>query len=189
MTRSGTVARVAAALGVAVLSASSAQAALPDATKAPDFTLPATLGGKEFRFSLADALRHGPVVLYFYPAAFTKGCTVEAHDFAEAIPAYRALGASVVGVSTDKIGTLDRFSVSACQSQFPVAADSDRKVSQAYDAVLLKFPSLANRTSYVIVPGGPAGGGTVLYSYTALAPDAHVDNTLAALKAWRARGR
>jgi len=78
-----------------------ASAALPNGTKAPDFTLQATLGGNVFTFSLADALKKGPVVLYFYPAAFTKGCTIEAHDFADAIDQYKALNATVIGVSHD----------------------------------------------------------------------------------------
>src|SRR5258708_38292740 len=82
-----------------------AEAALKNGTAAPDFTAQATLGGKEFEFSLGDALKHGPVVLYFYPAAFTKGCTIEAHDFAEAIDKYKALGATVIGVSGDNIAT------------------------------------------------------------------------------------
>ena len=74
-------------------------AALPDGTKAPDINTAATLAGKEFRFSLADALKKGPVVLYFYPAAFTPGCTKEAHLFAEATPQFEALGATVIGGS------------------------------------------------------------------------------------------
>ena len=114
-----------------------AAAALKDGSTAPDFTTQATLGGKEFTFSLADALKHGPVVLYFYPAAFTQGCTEEAHDFADAIDHYTALGATVVGVSGDSIATLDKFSVSECQSKFAVAADPKRVVMKAYDAVLI----------------------------------------------------
>ena len=84
-------------------------AALPDGTKAPAIDTQATLAGKEFRFSLADALKRGPVVLYFYPAAFTPGCTVEAHDFAEATEKFHELGATVIGVSHDPIDKLDKF--------------------------------------------------------------------------------
>ena len=148
---------------------------------APDFTTQATLGGRRFVFSLAEALKHGPVVLYFYPAAFTEGCTVEAHDFAEATDRYKALGAEVVGVSGDDIATLDRFSVSACQSKFAVAADPKRAIMKAYDAVLIPFTSYAERTSYVVTPDGK-----VIYRYTALDPDDHVANTLKALTTWRA---
>src|SRR5436853_957735 len=109
-------------------------AALPDGAKAPDFSTVASLAGKEFRFSLAEALKKGPVVLYFYPAAFTTGCTIEAHEFAEAIDKYAALGASVIGVSSDDIATLNKFSVSECRSKFAVAADADKKIMTAYDA-------------------------------------------------------
>src|ERR1700727_442249 len=85
---------------------SPAKAALKPGDAAPDFTAQASLGGKVFTFSLAEALTKGPVVLYFYPAAFTKGCTIEAHDFAEAMDEYKALGATVIGVSHDNIDTL-----------------------------------------------------------------------------------
>ena len=115
----------AAALGLA-LGANPASATLKVGDAAPDFTAPATLGGHEFTFRLQEALKQGPVVVYFYPAAFTKGCTIEAHDFAEAMPQFRKLGASVIGVSHDDIATLNKFSVSECQSKFPVAADRDR---------------------------------------------------------------
>lgn len=157
-----------------------ARAALKDGAPAPDFTAPAALAGNDFVFSLADALKHGPVVLYFYPAAFTQGCTVEAHDFAEATPAFAAMGAAVVGVSGDSIATLKRFSVSECQSQFPVVADTNRAVMKAYDSVLIPFMSYADRTSYVITPDGK-----VLYSFTSLDPDQHVANTTRALAQWR----
>jgi peroxiredoxin (alkyl hydroperoxide reductase subunit C) len=161
-----------------------ADAELAVGAKAPTFTAPATLGGKHFNFDLARALKKGPVVLYFYPAAFTKGCTIEAHQFAAAIPQYRRLGASVIGVSHDNIETLDKFSTTECKKEFPVAADPDQKVIKAYDAVLAKHPEYANRTSYVIAPNG-----TVLYTYTDLDPFKHVDNTLAAIKEWKAERR
>ncbi|MBV8117520.1 MAG: peroxiredoxin [Candidatus Eremiobacteraeota bacterium] len=156
-------------------------AALSVGTKAPDFTLPATLGGNVFTFSLADALKKGPVVLYFYPAAFTKGCTIEAHDFADAIDQYHALGATVIGVSHDQLDTLQKFSVSECRSKFAVAADTQQTVEKAYDAVLAQHPQYANRTSYVIAPDG-----SILYTYTDLDPSQHVQNTLTALKTWKA---
>jgi thioredoxin-dependent peroxiredoxin len=154
-----------------------AEAALMNGTKAPDFTLQATQAGKVFTFSLADALKKGPVVLYFYPAAFTPGCTIEAHDFADAIDRYRSLHATVIGVSHDPLDKLQKFSVSECRSKFPVAADTDQSVEKQYDAVLPHYAQYANRTSYVIAPNG-----TVYYSYTNLEPDQHVANTLAALK-------
>lgn len=88
-----------------------AQAELKPGAAAPDFTTQASLGGKTYTYSLADALKQGPVVLYFYPAAFTKGCTIEAHAFADAVDRYKAYGATVIGVSADKI---DRPSLSRC---------------------------------------------------------------------------
>src|SRR5579871_1943202 len=103
-----------------LLAATPAFASLKVGDTAPDFTAQATLGGKEFTFKLADALKKGPVVVYFYPEAFTPGCTIEAHDFAEAVDKYAALGATVIGVSHDKIDKLDKFSVSDCRSKFPV---------------------------------------------------------------------
>jgi len=166
------------ALLTSLLSAS-ALAALPEGAKAPDFTTQASLAGKTFTFSLADALKKGPVVLYFYPAAFTPGCTVEAHNFAEATDKFKALGATVIGVSYDNIDTLNKFSVSECRSKFAVASDADQKIMKAYDAVLAKKPELADRTSYVIAPDGH-----VLYSYTDLNPDKHVENTMAAVQKW-----
>jgi peroxiredoxin len=129
-----------------------AHAALKPGDAAPDFKTQASLGGREFSYSLGDALKKGPVVLYFYPAAFTSGCTIEAHDFAEATDAYRALGASVIGVSRDDIETLQKFSVSECRSKFAVASDRDQKIMKAYDAVLALHPEYADRVSYVIAP-------------------------------------
>ncbi len=171
-----------AGLGLAAVlcvgAAGQASAALPVGASAPAFTAPATLGGHEFTFNLAEALKKGPVVLYFYPAAFTKGCTVEAHDFAAAIDQYKALHATVIGVSHDNIATLDKFSTSECQSKFPVAADPTLAVAKDYDAKL-PVVGYANRTSYVIAPDGK-----VIYAYSNLNPADHVSNTLAALKAY-----
>lgn len=169
----------AAALALAV--ATPVWAALKVGAKAPDFTTQATLAGQPFAFTLREALRKGPVVLYFYPAAFTKGCTVEAHLFAEATDEFNALGATVIGVSKDDIDTLNRFSVSECRNKFAVAADPDLAIARAYDA---KVPllSYADRTSFVILPDA-----SVAYVHSALKPDDHVKNTLAAVKAWKAR--
>jgi thioredoxin-dependent peroxiredoxin len=161
--------------------AGSAYAALPVGTQAPDFTTQATLAGKPFSFSLASALKQGPVVLYFYPAAFTPGCTVEAHEFAEATEKFKALGATVIGVSHDPIDTLNKFSVSECRNKFAVASDADQSIMKSYDAVLAVKPEYANRTSYVIAPTGK-----IIYEYTALNPDKHVENTLAAVQKWQA---
>jgi thioredoxin-dependent peroxiredoxin len=171
---------VQAAVAAAALTAP-ALAALSTGAKAPTFTLQASEGGKVFTFTLADALKQGPVVLYFYPAAFTTGCTIEAHEFADAIDQYHALGATVIGVSHDPIDKLQKFSVSECRSKFAVAADTDQTVMKEYDAVLPQHPEYANRTSYVIAPNG-----TIIYEYTSLDPTQHVSNTLTALRAWKA---
>lgn len=158
-----------------------AAAALKPGTAAPYFTTEATQGGNQFTFSLADALKKGPVVLYFYPAAFTPGCTEEAHEFADAVPQFQALGATVIGVSQDNIDKLKKFSTLECRSKFPVASDQDGTISKQYDAVLNSLLGYSNRTSYVILPDG-----RISYEYTALDPSGHVGNTMAAVKAWKA---
>jgi len=159
-----------------------AQAALKPGDAAPDFSTQASLGGNVFTFSLADSLKKGPVVLYFYPAAFTTGCTIEAHDFAEAVDKYRSLGATVIGVSGDDIEKLNKFSVSECRGKFAVAADRDQRIMKSYDAVLAIKPEYANRVSYVIAPDG-----RIVYAYTSLNPEKHVENTLDALRKWSAQ--
>jgi peroxiredoxin (alkyl hydroperoxide reductase subunit C) len=156
-----------------------AAATLKAGDKAPDFTTQASLGGKTYTYALADALKHGPVVVYFYPAAFTTGCTIEAHEFADAVDQYKRYGATVIGVSHDDIATLTKFSVSECRSKFPVAADPERHVIEAYDAAMPLVKTMANRVSYVIAPDG-----TILYEYTSLSPDQHVANTLRVVREW-----
>jgi peroxiredoxin Q/BCP len=155
-------------------------AALKPGDTAPDFTTKAALDGKEFTYSLADARKKGPVVVYFYPKAFTHGCSLEAHAFADAMDKFTAMGATVIGVSHDDIATLDKFSVSDCVSKFPVASDGDQTIMKSYDAVLAMQPDLANRTSYLIAPDGH-----VIAEYTNLDYDKHVDTMLAALTAWK----
>ncbi|MDP9082377.1 MAG: peroxiredoxin [Pseudomonadota bacterium] len=167
------------ALGGVVLAAPS-YAALQTGVQAPDFTTQASLAGKPFKFTLADALKKGPVVLYFYPAAFTPGCTIEAHDFAEATDKFTAMGATVIGVSHDSIDTLNKFSVSECRNKFAVASDADQRITKAYDSVLAAKPEYANRTSYVIAPTGK-----IIYEFTAMNPQGHVDNTMAAVAKWK----
>lgn len=170
---------IASAVALA-FSASTALAALGVGEKAPDFTAPASMAGKQFSFSLDQALRKGPVVLYFFPAAFTKGCTIEAHEFADAQPQYKALGATLIGVTAGNIDRLTEFSVSECRSKFPVAADPNAKIAGEYKSTLAIYPGHSDRTSYVIAPDG-----RILLAYSNLDPDDHVAKTLAALKAWR----
>jgi peroxiredoxin Q/BCP len=174
--------RLASLAFITALFAVPSLAALKPGDPAPDFQAPASLAGNVFTFSLAEALKKGPVVLYFYPAAFTTGCTIEAHDFADAVDAYRALGASVIGVSHDDIATLNKFSVSECRSKFAVAADRDQDIMKSYDAVLAIKPEYADRVSYVIAPDGH-----VVFAYKSLNPEKHVEYTLDALRKWSAR--
>lgn len=170
-----------AAFASALLPAA-ARAALDVGDKAPDFTTLAALAGKQFQFSLSQALAKGPVVLYFFPAAFSEGCSIEAHEFAEAIVDFDALGATVVGVSRDEIGILSRFSTQVCNGKFPVASDESMAIARSFDAQMQYRPDYANRVSYVIAPNGK-----VSYSYLSLNPARHVQNTLAAVKALRQR--
>jgi peroxiredoxin len=156
-----------------------AWAALDVGEKAPDFTTSAALAGKPFKFSLAETLAKGPVVLYFFPAAFSVGCTAEAHEFAEATAKFEALGATVVGVSTDDIDTQIKFSAQACQGKFAVASDSAKSVIKSYDAAMMIMPDYANRISYVIAPDS-----LIVYNYQSLNPSKHVEKTLAALREW-----
>jgi len=163
----------------ALLAAGSATAALPVGAKAPAFATQVSLAGKPAPFNLAQALKKGPVVLYFYPAAFTPGCTIEAHDFAEATDAFGALGATVVGMSADPIEKLNKFSVTECRNKFAVGSATPATI-KAYDVTLPVKPAISNRTSYVIAPDGK-----VIYAYSAMDPAGHVKGTMAAVKAWR----
>lgn len=168
--------RILTAALLATTFASPAMATLQKGAQAPDFTATATQGGNASTFHLADALKKGPVVLYFYPAAFTPGCTAEAHDFAEAMPQFAALHATVLGMSRDGIEKLKKFSVSECRSKFPVASDADGKISREYDAVLLGVTPYSSRTSYVISPEGQ-----IIYAYGDMDSSAHVANTMKAV--------
>ena len=156
-----------------------AQAALPIGAVAPDFTTPGAVGGKQFRFSLAQALKRGPVVVYFFPAAFTPGCTVEAHQFAEASDDFRKAGATLVGMAADPIDKLARFSVEECRNKFAVAVATPA-IIKSYD-VKLPMMAISNRTSYVI-----GRNGRIAYVYSAMAPEGHVSGTLAAVRSLNA---
>jgi peroxiredoxin Q/BCP len=110
-------------------------AALKPADKAPDFSARASLAGKEFNFSLQDALKKGPVVVYFYPSAFTQGCDLQAHTFAVEKEKFDAAGATIIGVSADSIARLNAFSADPeyCAGKFPVASDPDHKIANSYN--------------------------------------------------------
>lgn len=153
-----------------------AAAELPLGERAPAFATRAALAGKEFGFSLSTALAKGPVVLYFYPKAFTQGCTLEANAFAEAMPQFKASGASVIGMSNDDIATLKRFSREHCRDAFPVGVAS-AKMMAAYD-VAGSGSGYASRTSYVI-----ARDGRIVAVHSNADYRGHVEKTLAAVRA------
>jgi peroxiredoxin len=113
-------------------------AALKAGDKAPDFSARASLAGKEFRFSLAEALQKGPAVVYFYPSAYTNGCDIEAHTFAEMSEQFAAAGATIIGVSLDSIARLNQFSADPlyCAGKFPVASDEGGKIAASYDLTI-----------------------------------------------------
>jgi peroxiredoxin len=164
--------------GLAItMAALPAAAALPQGTKAPNFVTTAAVGGKTFRLDLKQQLRNGPVVLYFFPKAFTKGCTLEAHAFSEAVPEFRKAGARVIGMSADNIATLRKFSVEECRSAFPVGRASPELIRE-YDVVWKEQKGLTTRTSYVI-----AQDGRIIMVHDDLDWSKHVEMTLAAVKA------
>jgi peroxiredoxin Q/BCP len=169
--------RAMAPMMLAISVATPAWAALDIGAPAPRFSAPAALDGKAFTYSLGEALQKGPVVLYFFPAAFSTGCSIEAHAFAEAIEDFKAAGASVIGVSTDDPETLGKFSSQSCQGKFPVASDETRAISKSFDALMQTRPDYANRISYVI-----SAEGSIAFYYQSLNPAKHVEKMLAAVK-------
>lgn len=170
-----------------------AYAALKDGDKAPDFTAHASLAGKEFHFSLSDALKKGPVVVYFYPAAYTRGCNLEAHTFAENKERFDAAGATIIGVSQDNIEKLNEFSADPeyCAGKFPVAADSDGSISKSYDLTIrggregmkdskgrdLLNTAFTERTTFVITPDHKIVA-TLSSADDGISPSDHVDKSL-----------
>jgi peroxiredoxin Q/BCP len=169
--------KVLAGLSMAILAATPTAAALPAGAKAPNFTTTGAIAGKPFKLNLAEQLKHGPVVLYFYPKAFTKGCTLEAHAFSEAAKDFKKAGARVIGMSADDLETLKKFSVEGCRNAFPVATASPG-VIKAYDVALKQNPEMSDRTSYVI-----DRSGKIVFVHSDLEWKDHVSKTLAAVKA------
>jgi peroxiredoxin len=165
------------ALAASALVASPAVAALKVGAKAPDFTTTGAVGGKEFKLHLAQQLKKGPVVIYFFPKAFTSGCTAEAHAFSEAVGDFKKAGAQVIGMSADDLKTLHDFSAKECRSAFPVATATPA-IQKAYDVAWAEHPGLTTRTSYVI-----ARNGKVAMVHDDLDFSQHVAKTLAAVKA------
>ncbi len=173
--------RIAAtAAALAFLVTGQAHAALKVGQKAPEFTTKAALAGKDYNFSLNEALKKGPVVLYFFPAAFTAGCTAEAHEFAEATDTFKSMGATVIGVTAGNIDRIKEFSSLECRDKFAVAGDANGSIIKSYDAVFDKKPEWSNRTSYVITPDHK-----ITLVWSDLKPDEHVSRTLAAVKTWK----
>ena len=161
-----------------------ALAALKPGAAAPAFTAPAYLAGKPFTFDLKAALAKGPVVLYFFPAAFTPGCNVEAAAFSQAIDKFKAQGASVVGVTAGNTERLAEFSkdTEKCAGKFPVAADDGAKIAKSYDATMMMKPDLSSRTSYLI-----GKDGRIVAEFDSMNPNQHVKQMLDALAALQAK--
>jgi peroxiredoxin Q/BCP len=146
----------------------------------PRLHRPAALAGKDFDFTLSKALKKGPVVLYFFPAAYTSGCTAEAHEFAEATPEFEKLGATVIGVTAGNVERIKDFSKEHCRDKFAVAAANSALI-KTYDVVLPMKDNLSNRTSYVIAPNGK-----ILLAYSDLNFAGHVTQTMDTVKAYKA---
>ena len=165
------------ALTASALFTAPAIAALKIGDKAPDFATTGAVGGKEFKLHLAEQLKKGPVVLYFFPKAFTSGCTAEAHAFSEAIGDFKKAGAQVIGMSADDLKTLHDFSAKECRSAFPVATATP-EIQKGYDVAWAAHPGITTRTSYVI-----GKDGKVAMVHDDLNFAEHVSKTLAAVKA------
>lgn len=171
------------AAAAAALISAPAWAALPVGAPAPKFTADGYQAGKPLKFDLAAALKKGPVVLYFFPAAHTSGCNIEAHLFADNIDKFKAEGATVIGVTAGNLDQLAAFSSETehCSGKFPVAADPTLAIAKSYQSTLALRPGWSDRTSYVITPDDK-----VLFAYSDLKPDQHIALTLDALSKWRA---
>src|SRR5690349_17270362 len=158
-----------------------ATAALKAGAKAPDFTTTGAVGGKEFKIHLAQQLKKGPVVLYFFPKAFTSGCTAEAHAFSESIGDFKKAGAQVIGMSGDDLKTLHDFSTKECRSAFPVATATP-EIQKEFDVAWAAHPGITTRTSYVI-----DRKGNIVMVHDDLAFSQHVAKTLAAVQSLKRR--
>ena len=173
-----------------------AAAALKDGQSAPAFTTQASLAGKAFSFSLREALKKGPVVVYFYPSAFTGGCNIQAHTFAENHDKFRAAGATIVGVSLDSIARLNEFSADPayCAGKFPVAADADGSIAKSYDLQVRQIAAgkkdtrgveidhgAAERTTFIVTPDGK-----IAATVGGVDPAANVDKALEAVQRLKA---
>ena len=184
-------------LALSAVCAAPAFAALKVGDTAPDFTAKGSLGGKEFTFNLKDTLKKGPVVVYFYPSAYTGGCDLEAHTFAEQADKFASAGATIIGVSADDLGRLKQFSADPkfCAGKFPIASDADTKIAQTYDLAVSPPRAGAKdvnqveinhafieRVTFVIGKDGKVLA-TLSSKSDGLSPDQHVDKSLAIVTA------
>jgi len=167
-------------------------AALKQGAKAPDFSAKASLAGKEFTFSLKDALKKGPVVVYFYPSAFTGGCNIQAHTFAENKEKFDAAGASIIGVSRDGIARLNAFSADPqyCAGKIAVASDADGAIAKSYDLTKMSLPAglkdtrgevidheFTERTTFIVTPDSKVAA-VLSTADDKISPAAHVEKSL-----------
>lgn len=169
-----------------------AAAALKEGDAAPDFKAQASLAGKAFGYSLKDALKKGPVVVYFYPAAFTGGCNIQAHTFAVNHEQFTAAGASVIGVSLDRIERLNDFSADPqyCAGKVAVASDVDGRIARSYELNVAETSAgrkdsrgqvidhgRAERTTFIVTPDG-----RIAATVGGIAPDVNVQKALEAVQ-------
>jgi thioredoxin-dependent peroxiredoxin len=167
-------------------------AALKAGDQAPNFTAQASLAGKDFTFSLKKALAKGPVVVYFYPSAYTGGCDLQAHTFAVNHDKFSAAGASIIGVSLDSIQRLNDFSADPdfCAGKFPTASDADGRIARSYDLTIQQGPAglkdvrgvaighaFAQRVTFIVTPDGK-----IAETIGGVAPDKNVEQALAAVQ-------
>lgn len=172
--------------------AAPAFAALETGSEAPDFTASASFAGKSFSYSLANARHKGPVVVYFYPSAYTDGCNLQAHTFAVNIDQFTAAGASVIGVSLDSISRLNGFSADPnyCAGKFPTASDPDGSIARSFGLKITQAQpgrkdmrgvdighDFAERTTFIVT-----ADGKIAASIGGLAPVDNVDKALAAVQ-------
>ncbi|HXB51110.1 MAG TPA: peroxiredoxin [Rhizomicrobium sp.] len=182
---------------LAAFAATPALAALKPGDMAPDFTAQGSLGGQPFTFHLKDALKKGPVVVYFYPSAYTGGCDLEAHTFAEQSDKFAAAGASIIGVSADDLTRLKRFSADPnfCAGKFPIASDADTKIATSYNLNVgaardgakdvnqdVIGHAFIERVTYVVGKDGKIMA-VMSSKDDKLTPDQHVDKSLAIVAA------
>lgn len=188
-------------LGLSVLISLPVLAALKVGEKAPDFSAQASLAGKEFKFSLADALKKGPAVVYFYPSAYTKGCDLEAHTFAEMKDQFDAAGATIIGVSADSIARLNQFSADPeyCAGKFPVASDATGSIASSYNLTKTAVKAgqkdvrgvdidhdFIERTTFVIGKDGKVIA-TLSSKDDGLSPDEHVKKSLSIVQGLKSK--